>query len=111
MLTEQRVEELDLSIIQSIPSIHQKTEKASGNNKALAWTLKKLECLFFFPAAAWGHTEKKKRHTGGWGRAVQWAMQMHVVGVLDMCSRTGKCSATPYHAVSASFSKVYLRIT
>lgn len=60
MLTEQRVEELDLSIIQSIPSIHQKTEKASGNNKALAWILKKLECLFLFPAAAWGHTEKKK---------------------------------------------------
>lgn len=96
MLTEQRVEELDLSIIQSIPSIHQKTEKASGNNKALAWILEKLECLFFFPAAVRSHTRrKKKRHTGGWGHAVQWSMQMHAVDVLDMCSRTSKCSATP----------------
>lgn len=111
MLTEQRVEELDLSIIQSIPSIHQKTEKASGNNKALAWILKNLNVCFSFLQRRGVTRRKKKRHTGGWGRAVQWAMQMHVVGVLDMCSRTGKCSATPYHAVSASCSKVYLRIT
>ena len=26
-------------------------------------------------------------------------LQMQVVGVLDMCSRTGKRSATPSHAV------------
>jgi hypothetical protein len=64
----------------------------------LTWTVKILMFVFLSRSNVKLHTEKK-RPTGGWGHAVQWAVQMHVVGVLVMCSRTGKCSATHSHAV------------
>lgn len=65
----------------------------------LAWVLENFMFVFLACSCVESHTEKKKRLTGGWGHAVQWSMQMHIVGVLDTCSRTSKCSATTSHAV------------
>ena len=91
------VEELDLSIIHSrkVPrDASKKKKKPQAITMTLAWTCKILLFVFISCSSAKLHTEKK-RPAEGWGHAIQWTMQMHIVGVLDMCSHTGKCASLP----------------
>jgi hypothetical protein len=107
MLTRQRVEELDLSILQSrkfLPSDVSKgkqrkeiREKPQAITMTLAWTLKIPMFVFLSCSSAKLHTEKK-RPAGGWGMPHSGQCKCMLL-VSWICVVTQENAVQPAHAV------------